>query len=83
MSVIPIVLLPPMLTIPKFKLDVLGISWPLLASTASVAALLVALPSALLTTVVNRAALSVAAAAGVAYVEAVAPEITIPFLYHA
>jgi hypothetical protein len=47
-----------------------------------VAALLVAFPAELLTTAVNCDPVSDAAAAGVVYVDEVAPMIAVPFLLH-
>ena len=50
--------------------------------TVRIAALLVALPTELLTTTVNLAALSALAAAGVVYELEVAPEMLTPFFCH-
>ena len=58
-------LAPPMVTLPKDKLVVLGLRTNVAGFTVSVAALLVALPALLLTVTVNCAALSVLVVAGV------------------
>jgi hypothetical protein len=50
--------------------------------TVSVAALLVTLPSALVTATVNFAPLSADVVAGVVYVEEVPPGMTVPFRFH-
>ena len=64
-NVTPRTLLLPRLTLPKFKLVVLALSRNVAAFTVRVAALLVALPTLLVTVTVNNAPLSEADVAGV------------------
>ena len=52
------------------------------AFTVRLAVVLVTLPALLLTTTVNCAPLSELVVAGVVYVEDVAPEMAVPFLFH-
>lgn len=71
-----------MVTLPKLREEALELRSSDEALTVRIAALLVALPAPLLTATVNLALLSVAVSAGVVYVAAVAPPITVPFLLH-
>src|SRR5580704_12454256 len=70
------------LTLPKLSEEELELRSSVDALTERVAALLVALPAALLTATVNCALLSVVVSAGVVYVADVAPLIAAPFLLH-
>jgi len=71
------------ITFPKLKLLLLGVSAPGAGGlTVSVAALLVALPTELLTMTVNCAPLSDVVSAGVVYLAEAAPLIATPFFCH-
>ena len=79
----PRVLLLPVFTLPKLRVDVLAVSGPGgTALTVSVATLLVMLPAELLTTTLNCAPLSAAVVAGVVYEGEVAPLMFAPFFRH-
>jgi hypothetical protein len=75
-------LLLPILTFPKLRLVALLFSKSVAAFTVRVAALLVMLPTLLVTVTVNCAPLSEVAVAGVVYVAEVAPLIAVPPFFH-
>ena len=81
-SVTVCVLLLDTFTLPKLKEDLLELRRSVEALTVSIAALLVAFPAALLTVTANCALLSAVVAAGVVYVDEVAPPIVEPFFLH-